>query len=56
MERAFAEGQPEVVLHLAAQPLVRRSYSDPVGTFSANVQGTDPACVNARRQYGVPGG
>jgi len=40
VERAFAEGQPEVVLHLAAQPLVRRSYADPVGTFSANVQGT----------------
>ncbi len=32
--------QPEVVLHLAAQPLVRRSYSDPLGTWSTNVQGT----------------
>jgi CDP-glucose 4,6-dehydratase len=29
-----------VVLHLAAQPLVRRSYSDPLGTWSTNVQGT----------------
>jgi CDP-glucose 4,6-dehydratase len=38
--RAFEESQPEVVLHLAAQPLVRRSYGDPVGTFSTNVQGT----------------
>lgn len=32
--------QPEVVLHLAAQPLVRRSYVDPVGTWSTNVQGS----------------
>lgn len=32
--------QPEVVFHLAAQPLVLASYSDPVGTFSSNVMGT----------------
>jgi CDP-glucose 4,6-dehydratase len=32
--------QPEVVLHLAAQPLVRRSYSDPLGTWFTNVQGS----------------
>ena len=32
--------QPEVVLHLAAQPLVRRSYSDPLGTWAINVQGS----------------
>lgn len=31
---------PEVVFHLAAQPLVRRSYRDPVGTFASNVMGT----------------
>ncbi len=31
---------PEVVLHLAAQPLVRRSYSDPLGTWATNVQGS----------------
>ncbi|MGA1304608.1 MAG: GDP-mannose 4,6-dehydratase [Cyanobium sp.] len=31
--------QPEVVLHLAAQPLVRRSYEDPLGTWATNVQG-----------------
>ena len=34
------EIQPECVLHLAAQPLVRLSYADPVGTFSTNVMGT----------------
>jgi CDP-glucose 4,6-dehydratase len=31
--------QAEVVLHLAAQPLVRRSYQDPLGTWATNVQG-----------------
>jgi CDP-glucose 4,6-dehydratase len=32
--------QPEIVLHLAAQPLVRRSYRDPVGTWATNVLGS----------------
>ncbi|MGA7521617.1 MAG: CDP-glucose 4,6-dehydratase [Acidobacteriaceae bacterium] len=34
---AFA---PEVVFHLAAQPLVRRSYANPLGTYATNVMGT----------------
>ncbi|OPY32663.1 MAG: dTDP-glucose 4,6-dehydratase [Methanomassiliicoccales archaeon PtaU1.Bin124] len=34
------EERPEHVFHLAAQPLVRRSYRDPVGTFETNVIGT----------------
>ena len=34
------EHQPEVVFHLAAQPLVRRSYEDPVRTYATNVLGT----------------
>lgn len=34
------ECQPEVVIHLAAQPLVRRSYQDPLGTWSTNVIGS----------------
>lgn len=37
---SVADARPEVVLHLAAQPLVRRSYSDPLGTWSTNVQGS----------------
>ncbi|RNC91040.1 MAG: CDP-glucose 4,6-dehydratase [Synechococcus sp. YX04-3] len=32
--------QPEVVLHLAAQPLVRQSYEDPLGTWATNVMGS----------------
>jgi CDP-glucose 4,6-dehydratase len=37
---AVARADPDIVLHLAAQPLVRRSYADPVETFSSNVTGT----------------
>jgi CDP-glucose 4,6-dehydratase len=34
------EFAPEVVFHLAAQPLVRRSYQDPLGTYGTNAMGT----------------
>ena len=37
---AMAQFQPDVVFHLAAQSLVRRSYKDPTGTFATNVMGT----------------
>lgn len=37
---AMSQAAPEVVLHLAAQPLVRASYADPVSTYSTNVMGT----------------
>ena len=40
VEAAMAQADPEVVFHLAAQPLVRESYSTPVETFATNVQGT----------------
>ncbi|WP_254514903.1 CDP-glucose 4,6-dehydratase [Novosphingobium sp. G106] len=40
VEAAMAAARPEVVFHLAAQPLVRLSYSTPVETFATNVQGT----------------
>ncbi len=40
LSRAMSAFRPEVVLHLAAQPLVRLSYRDPVETFSTNVMGT----------------
>lgn len=32
--------QPEIVIHMAAQPIVRTSYQDPVGTYDTNVMGT----------------
>lgn len=40
VRRVFAAEQPEIVFHLAAQPLVRRSYREPVGTWATNVMGT----------------
>lgn len=40
VERAMQACDPEVVFHLAAQPLVRASYDQPVETFATNVQGT----------------
>ena len=40
LSRAFDEAKPEIVLHLAAQPIVRESYRQPVDTFAANVMGT----------------
>ena len=38
--KAFREFQPEIVFHMAAQPLVRASYRDPVETYSTNFMGT----------------
>ena len=40
MKEVFAETGPEIVLHLAAQPIVRDSYKDPVYTYETNVMGT----------------
>jgi CDP-glucose 4,6-dehydratase len=40
LETAMKGFAPEIVFHLAAQPLVRRSYADPVGTYATNVMGT----------------
>lgn len=40
MKRIFREFQPEIVFHLAAQPLVRLSYDIPVETYQTNVMGT----------------
>lgn len=40
LRNVFADHQPEVVIHMAAQPLVRYSYIEPVETYSTNVMGT----------------
>jgi CDP-glucose 4,6-dehydratase len=40
MQRLIADWQPDVVFHLAAQPLVRRSYLEPMETWDINVMGT----------------
>lgn len=49
----FARTQPEVVFHLAAQPLVRQSFADPVETFATNVMGTVHVLDAARRHASV---
>lgn len=40
LKKIMLEADPEVVIHMAAQPLVRESYVDPVGTYNTNVMGT----------------
>ena len=40
LHAVFAEHQPEIVIHMAAQALVRYSYLEPVETYSTNVMGT----------------
>lgn len=49
VQDVVARAQPEILLHLAAQPLVRRSYADPVESFATNVLGTAHV-LNAARQ------
>ena len=44
--------KPEIVFHLAAQPLVRRGYADPVGTYQTNVMGTVNLLQAARSATG----
>jgi CDP-glucose 4,6-dehydratase len=53
VEAIVAEARPEVICHLAAQPLVRQSYRDPLETFSTNVLGTANLLQAARRVDGL---
>lgn len=48
LKQAMESADPDVVIHMAAQPLVRRSYHDPVGTYATNVMGTVHALEAAR--------
>jgi CDP-glucose 4,6-dehydratase len=50
---AVADAQPEVVFHLAAQPLVRLSYEQPVETYATNVMGTVHLLESIRHAGGV---
>lgn len=40
LQNVFADTQPEIVIHMAAQPIVRESYKNPVYTYETNVMGT----------------
>jgi CDP-glucose 4,6-dehydratase len=53
LDAAITEFAPDVVLHMAAQPLVRYSYQDPIGTFETNVIGTARVLDAVRRTPSV---
>ena len=51
--KSMRAAKPEVVIHMAAQPLVRESYTDPVTTYSTNVLGTVHLLDAVRQTDGV---
>jgi CDP-glucose 4,6-dehydratase len=53
LDAAMQGFAPEVVFHMAAQPLVRRSYADPLGTYRTNVMGTANVLEAARKTPSV---
>jgi CDP-glucose 4,6-dehydratase len=53
VRRAFVEQRPEIVFHLAAQSLVRRSFANPVATYETNVLGTANALEAVRATESV---
>lgn len=53
IRRTFQEARPEVVFHMAAQPLVRLSYAQPVETYATNVMGTVHVLEAIRSTPGV---
>ncbi|MBO9525867.1 MAG: CDP-glucose 4,6-dehydratase [Sphingobium yanoikuyae] len=55
VQAAVERAQPEIIFHLAAQPLVRLSYEQPIETYAANVMGTVHVLEAARQVGGVAG-
>ena len=53
LKAVFDRCRPEIVLHLAAQPIVRDSYKDPVYTYETNVMGTVNICECVRQTMDV---
>lgn len=53
LEASLLDFEPEVVFHLAAQPLLRKSYADPLGTYGTNVMGTANLLEAVRKSPGV---
>lgn len=49
----FRTYRPEIVIHMAAQPIVRDSYKDPVATYSTNVMGTVNICEAVRQTSSI---
>lgn len=53
LKQAIADFKPEIIIHMAAQPLVRQSYEDPVTTYQTNVMGTVNLLETVRQVGGV---
>ncbi len=53
IEQEILNFSPDFIFHLAAQPLVRKSYKDPIYTFSTNIMGTANV-LNALQKLGTP--
>ena len=56
VRKSVADSRPQIVIHMAAQPLVRESYRDPLGTYATNVMGTAnllQACRDASSLQGI---
>lgn len=51
--KVFHDYKPEIVIHMAAQPIVIDSYKDPVKTYSTNVMGTVNICEAVRQTHSV---
>lgn len=49
LKESIQKYKPEIVFHMAAQPIVREGYIDPVGTYSTNVMGTVNICEAIRQ-------
>ena len=55
VQQAMQASQPDIVIHMAAQPLVRLSYQNPVETYATNVMGTVHVLESARHTPSVKG-
>ena len=53
LKRAIQHAAPEIVIHMAAQPLVRGSYENPVETYATNVMGTVNLLESVRQSEGI---
>ncbi len=53
LQAVFTQHRPEIVIHMAAQPLVRYSYQNPVETYATNVMGTVHLLEAVRNTPGV---
>ena len=53
LQEIFEKFQPEIIIHLAAQSIVHKSYEDPIETFSTNVMGT-ANLLDISRRTGIP--